>query len=50
LQQRGAQDVHLIQGGRGVFEIRLDGAVVYSKQRSGRFPTDAELDSLLPGD
>jgi predicted Rdx family selenoprotein len=49
LQQRGAQDVHLVQGGRGVFDIRLDGAVAYSKAHSGRFPTDAEVDALLPG-
>jgi hypothetical protein len=26
-----------------VFEIRIDGRLAYSKQATGRFPTDAEV-------
>jgi selT/selW/selH-like putative selenoprotein len=50
LRAGGADDVRLKQGGGGVFEIRIDGRLVYSKKASGRFPTDAEIDALLtPG-
>lgn len=47
--QRGATEVRLVEGGRGVFEIRIDGAVAYAKRVTGRFPTDAELDGLMGG-
>jgi len=30
-----------------VFDIRVDGRLVYSKHATGRFPTDAEVDALL---
>lgn len=49
MQQRGARDVRLVEGGRGVFDIRIDGRLAYSKKTSGRFPTDAELDALIGG-
>lgn len=49
MQQRGAKAVTLIEGGRGMFEIRDQGVVLYSKQKTGRFPTDAELDALFAG-
>jgi predicted Rdx family selenoprotein len=49
LQRASSADVRLIQGGRGIFEIRADGRVLYSKRDTGRFPTDAELDGLLAG-
>jgi predicted Rdx family selenoprotein len=29
--------------GGGVFEIRVDERIAYSKQAIGRFPTDAEI-------
>jgi len=48
LQRKGQREVRLVEGGRGIFEIRDDGRVLYSKQQTGRFPTDAELDALLP--
>ena len=33
----------LIKGDGGAFEVRADGAVVFSKKKAGRFPTDAEV-------
>ena len=39
--------VELIEGSGGVFEITVGGVLAYSKKASGRFPNDAELDSLL---
>jgi predicted Rdx family selenoprotein len=48
LQRKGLREVRLVEGGRGIFEIRSDGRVLYSKQQTGRFPTDPELDALVP--
>lgn len=39
----------LIKGGGGAFEITIDGKLVYSKKATGRFPNDAEIDSMLAG-
>jgi predicted Rdx family selenoprotein len=35
--------VTLRRSGGGVFEIRIDGRIAYSKQALGRFPSDAEI-------
>ena len=45
---KGQRDVRLVEGGRGIFEIRDAACVLYSKQQTGRFPTDAEVDALVP--
>ncbi len=42
-----ANEVTLIEGGGGVFEIVRDGALVYSKKATHRFPTDEEVDALI---
>ena len=33
----------LIKGSGGVFDVTADGALVYSKHRTGRFPDNAEV-------
>ena len=38
-----------MKSGGGVFEITVDGKLVFSKKRLGRFPTDEELDRLTAG-
>lgn len=37
----------LVPGIGGVFEVRLDGAVLWSRQRQGRFPEIKELKQLV---
>ncbi|MEA3154804.1 MAG: Rdx family [Betaproteobacteria bacterium] len=32
-----------MQGSGGIFDITADGALVYSKHRTGRFPENAEV-------
>lgn len=50
MQQRGVTDIRLIEGGRGIFEIRAAGKILFSKASSGHFPTEAELAALpMPG-
>ena len=38
--------VELVKGGNGVFEISLDGDLVFSKKALGRFPEDHEIDAI----
>ncbi len=38
--------MELVEGSGGVFEITIDGKLLYSKKKLGRFPTDEELDAL----
>jgi selenoprotein W-related protein len=45
----GAEEVELVKGVAGVFEITIDGRLVFSKKQLGRFPEDAEIDALAGG-
>ena len=47
--ERGAEEVELVKGVAGVFEITVEGRLVFSKKQLGRFPEDAEIDSLISG-
>jgi selT/selW/selH-like putative selenoprotein len=40
-------DAELIKGSHGVFDVRVDGKVVYSKDATGRFPKAGEVAGLL---
>ncbi|MSR14036.1 MAG: hypothetical protein EXR86_05600 [Gammaproteobacteria bacterium] len=39
----------LTPGSGGVFEVTVDGQLRYSKRRTGRFPSDPELDACASG-
>ena len=39
--------VSLMPGTGGVFEVRLNGAVLYSRKAEGRFPESKELKQLI---
>jgi hypothetical protein len=40
----------LVEGDRGIFEVRADGVVIYSKNEcGGRFPTGADIIRRLRG-
>jgi predicted Rdx family selenoprotein len=39
-------EVELVRSSGGVFDITVDGALKFSKQATGRFPTDAEIDAV----
>jgi len=36
-------DAELVRGDRGVFDVTVDGAVIFSKHSAGRFPDEAVL-------
>jgi selenoprotein W-related protein len=40
-------EVALLPGTGGVFEVRLDGEVLFSRKREGRFPELKELKQLI---
>ena len=47
--ERGAEEVELVKGVAGVFEITIGGKLVFSKKQLGRFPEDSEIDALAGG-
>ena len=48
LQKQGV-DIELRPGKSGQFDVTVDGTVRYTRAKTGRFPTDAEIEDLLPG-
>ncbi len=40
-------EVALVPAGGGVFEVRLDGDLIWSKKENGRFPDSKELKQLI---
>jgi selenoprotein W-related protein len=49
LLERGAEEVELVKGVGGVFEISVDGRLAFSKKQLGRFPEDSEIDAVVSG-
>jgi selenoprotein W-related protein len=47
--ERGAEEVELVKGVGGVFEITVDGRLAFSKKQLGRFPEDSEIDAVVSG-
>ena len=39
-------EIELVQSSGGVFEITLDGELVYSKKANGRFPKWKEVEAI----
>lgn len=40
-------EVALVPGTGGVFEVRLDGEVIFARREAGRFPESKELKQLI---
>ena len=47
LQKMGAADIELRPGKSGQFDVTVDGAVKYTRSKTGRFPTDDEVEDLV---
>jgi predicted Rdx family selenoprotein len=39
--------IELVEGDRGVFNVRADGLLIFSKRAEGRFPTVADVRARL---
>ena len=40
-------EAQLVQGRGGVFDVEVDGKLIYSKDKTHRFPTDDEILSQI---
>lgn len=47
MQQEFGATVELIEGKDGVFEVTVDGDLVFSKRALGRFPDDGEVSGSI---
>ena len=36
-------DAELIKGGGGIFDVKVDGKLIYSKHKTGEFPTNEQV-------
>jgi len=43
IRKRFAGEVRLLESSGGVFEVTVDGALLYSKKQTGEFPDQAAL-------
>ncbi len=46
LEKQAGADVELKPGTSGQFDVTVDGALKYTRAKTGRFPTDAEIADL----
>jgi selT/selW/selH-like putative selenoprotein len=49
LKAKYGADARLIKGKDGVFEIEVDGRLVFSKRQIGRFPNPGEVERAIDG-
>lgn len=49
LARSGHTDITVTPGKSGQFDITVDGTLAYTRSRTGRFPTDEEIDALAAG-
>jgi selT/selW/selH-like putative selenoprotein len=49
LKDAFAVEASLIEGGGGIFDVKVDGRLVYSKKDTHRFPGTGEVARLLNG-
>jgi len=47
LQKKGAADIELRPGKSGQFDVTVDGTLKYTRSKTGRFPTDDEIEGLV---
>ena len=47
LQKLGPADIELRVGRSGQFDVTVDGALKYTRSKTGRFPTDDEIEDIL---
>lgn len=49
LRQALGAEVRLVKGSGGIFDVVVDGRMVYSKDETGRFPDPGEVLRLAQG-
>jgi len=50
--QHVVTDLKIVTGGQGIFDVEVDGKLIYSKHETNRFPEEGEvlaaLEALVP--
>lgn len=47
IEESGTSECELIGGGGGVFDVVVDGRLIFSKHQTGRFPEPGEIAGLI---
>ncbi|NLP01185.1 MAG: SelT/SelW/SelH family protein [Fibrobacter sp.] len=47
IKQKFGYRYELVQSSGGVFEVEVDGRLIFSKKKLGRFPEPGEIEKLL---
>ena len=47
LKEMKISDIELVPEGKGIFDVEIDGKLIFSKFQSGRFPDQGEIPSLI---
>jgi selenoprotein W-related protein len=47
IKQSTGTETKLIAGANGIFDVVVDGELIYSKHKTGQFPEDSEILGLL---
>ena len=43
IKSKHGVEIQMIEGGGGIFDVKADGKLVYSKHETGRFPEHSEV-------
>jgi len=49
LKKNLGAEIELIAGANGIFDINVDGRMIFSKSEQGRFPQSEEIINLIQG-
>ena len=49
IKEATGADAELIGGGGGIFDVEVDGKLIYSKHQTGEFPSNEEVVAQLTG-
>ena len=47
LKEMKISDIELVPEGKGIFDVEIDGKLIFSKFQSGRFPDTGEIPGLI---
>jgi len=50
IQREFGVQSELLEGSGGIFDVKVDGQLIYSKQAQGRFPQHDEIVDLIRGE
>lgn len=49
IQKQFGIETELIKGSNGVFEVKLNNTLIFSKKQLNRFPNDKEVEEFIEG-